>query len=177
MLIKSATVTGTSTGLGRALVEHILENGEIAIATARTTSTLDNLVSQHPASRLLVLPLDITEPEQVHAVFSRGKEVFGRIDVVVNNAGRTALGEVELMDEAAGRDVLETNFWGALHVSKEAIRFFRDDNPPGIGGRLLSMSSYLGLSGFPAAGYYVASKFGEPPCGCAVTNTRPDIMT
>ena len=159
-------VTGTSTGIGRALAEIALERGEIVIATARSPASLQDLTQKYPSTRLLVLPLDITEPEQVRAVFSRGKEVFGRIDVVVNNAGRTALGEVELMDEAAGRDVLETNFWGTLRVTREAVRFFRDENPVGLGGKLLQMSSFIGLTGSGAsgAGFYVASKFGEWLC-------------
>ena len=170
-------VTGTSSGIGRTLVQLILEKGENVAATARSPAALDDLAQTYPPTRLLVLRLDVTQPDQIIDAFSAAKKAFGRIDVVVSNAGWGDLGEVEAMDERKGRGLLETNFWGALHVSKEAIRFFRDDNPPGIGGRLLSMSSYLGLSGFPAAGYYVASKFGEPPCGCAVANTRPDVMT
>ncbi len=107
--------------------------------------------------------MDITQPEQIKAAFSRTKAAFGRIDILVNNAGMTSLGEVELMDEAKGREILETNFWGTLNVTKEAVRFFRDENPSGLGGRLLQMSSFLGLTGAgcSAAGYYVASKFGE----------------
>ena len=138
---------------------------------------LSDLTAKYPADRLLTLKLDVSKPQEIVDAFAAAKDKFGRIDVVANNAGYATLGEAEGADDEVVRAMFETNFWGALHVSKEAIRFFRDDNPPGIGGRLLSMSSYLGLSGFPAAGYYVASKFGEPPCGCAVTNTRPDIMT
>ncbi|RPD56679.1 NAD-P-binding protein [Lentinus tigrinus ALCF2SS1-7] len=154
-------ITGTSTGIGRALVQLALEKGEIVLATARSPAPLEDLTEKYSSTRLLVLPLDITQPDQVRAVFSRGMEAFGRIDVVVNNAGCTALGEVELMDEARGRDVLETNFWGTLRVTREAVRFFREENPPGLGGRLLQMSSFLGLTGSSGsgAGFYVASKF------------------
>ncbi|RDX48781.1 NAD-P-binding protein [Lentinus brumalis] len=155
----SHAVTGTSTGIGRALTELVLEKGERVVATARTPSALDDLAKVYPPTRLLLLRLDVTQPEQIVEAFARAKAAFGRIDVVVNNAGWGDLGEIEAMDEERGRGLLETNFWGALHVSKEAIRFFRDENGPGVGGRLLQMSSYLGLAGFPAAGYYVASKF------------------
>ncbi|RDX48767.1 NAD-P-binding protein [Lentinus brumalis] len=131
-------ITGASTGLGRALAELILEKDEVVVATVRSPAVLEDL-SPH--------------------AFSRAKAAFGRIDVVVNNAGVAELGEVELVDEAKARAVLETNFWGALNVTKEAIRFFRDDNPPGAGGRLLQMSSYLGITGLAGAGFYVSSKF------------------
>ncbi|TFK83920.1 NAD-P-binding protein [Polyporus arcularius HHB13444] len=154
-------ITGCSTGLGRSLVELALENGEIVVASARNPTSLDDLVAKYPSTRLLALKLDITQPEQIKAAFSRTKAAFGRIDILVNNAGMTSLGEVELMDEAKGREILETNFWGTLNVTKEAVRFFRDENPSGLGGRLLQMSSFLGLTGAgcSAAGYYVASKF------------------
>ena len=65
------------------------------------------------------------------------------------------------MDEKLARSVLETNFWGALKVTKEAIRFFRDENPSGAGGRLWQISSYLGIVGWPGSSIYSASKFGE----------------
>ncbi|RPD56666.1 NAD-P-binding protein [Lentinus tigrinus ALCF2SS1-7] len=152
-------ITGTSSGIGRALVELILEEGENVIATVRSLSALDDLTHTYPSTRLLVLQLDVTHPDHIIDAFATAKAAFGRIDVVVNNAGWGDLGEVETMDEKKGRGLLETNFWGALHVTKEAIRLFRDDNPPGVGGRLLQMSSFLGLAGSPATGYYAASKF------------------
>ena len=98
------------------------------------------------------------------AAFSKARETFGRIDVVVNNAAFLNLGEIESVDEAMARSVLETNFWGALSVTKEAVRFFRDDNPAGTGGHLLQISSMLGLSGSPGMAFYVASKFGMSSC-------------
>ena len=154
-------VTGTSTGLGRALVELILEKGEKVVATARATSTLDSLVSQYPASQLLVLPLDVTKQGDVISTFARAKEAFGRIDIVVNNAGFGIVGETETIDEVAARSVFDTNVWGTLRVTKEAIRFFRDENPRGAGGRLLQIGSGLGLVGCPGLAIYSASKFGE----------------
>ena len=156
-------VTGTSSGIGRAVTEVLLEKGEIVVATARRPNTLDDLVQKYSTDRLLPLQLDITQSEEIEAAFLRTMEAFGRIDVVLNNAGCASLGEVEALDESQGRAVMETNFWGTLRVSKEAVRFFRESNPSGLGGRLLQMSSYLGLTAGPGVGYYAASKFGEFP--------------
>ncbi|KAI0687012.1 NAD(P)-binding protein [Earliella scabrosa] len=152
-------ITGTSSGIGRAVTEVLLEKGEIVVATARRPNTLDDLVQKYPTDRLLPLQLDITQSEEIEAAFLRTMEAFGRIDVVLNNAGCASLGEVEALDESQGRAVMETNFWGTLRVSKEAVRFFRESNPSGLGGRLLQMSSYLGLTAGPGVGYYAASKF------------------
>ena len=122
---------------------------------------LDDLVQKYPPTRILVLKLDVTQEEQILDAFLRAKTVFGRIDVVVNNAGVGQIGEVETTEEGRTRALMETNFWGALHVTKEAVRFLRDENPAGAGGRLLQMSSYLGLVGLPGTSSYVAAKFGK----------------
>ncbi|KAM5541135.1 hypothetical protein V8D89_005064 [Ganoderma adspersum] len=152
-------VTGASTGLGRAMVEVALERGDIVVATARRPATLDDLAKLHPKDRLVVLPLDVTQPQQVVDAFAEATRAFGRVDVVFNNAGFGDIGELEGMEESLGRAVLETNFWGAICVTKEAVKCFRETNPPGAGGRLLQMSSYAGLVGLPGAAYYGASKF------------------
>lgn len=124
---------------------------------------------QYSSDRLLVLPLDVTYPDQVAAAFAAATRAFGRIDVVLNNAGFGQSGEFEATADPQARAVLETNFWGAVSVTREAIKCFRDTNPPGDGGRLLQMSSYGGLVGVPVVPFYCASKFGtslppqEPP--------------
>ena len=153
-------VTGTSTGLGRAITELVLEKGEVVVATARRPETLDDLAKKYPAERLLALRLDVTQPQQMADAFDKTKERFGRIDVVVNNAGRGALGEVEAAVDEDVRALFETNFWGMANVSREAVRFFREVNPAGVGGRLLQMGSGGGLQGTGAMPYYSASKFG-----------------
>ncbi|KAI1781665.1 NAD-P-binding protein [Ganoderma leucocontextum] len=152
-------ITGTSTGLGRAVAEIALEKGDIVVATARRPSSLDALAQRYPKERLLVLQLDVTQQDQVVTAFAEATHAFGRIDVVFNNAGFGDGGELEAMEETKARAILETNFWGAVSVTKEAMKCFREANPPGVGGRLLQMSSYAGLVGLPALSFYSASKF------------------
>ncbi|KAI0642854.1 NAD-P-binding protein [Trametes meyenii] len=152
-------ITGASTGFGRILTELILSKGEIAIATARRPSALDDLKAKHPSNRLLVVKLDVSQPQEIIAAFAEAKKAFGRIDVVVNNAAWATFGEVEGAQDADVRAMFETNFWGAANVSREAVRFFRDVNAPGAGGRLLQISSVTGVVGVPAGGYYSATKF------------------
>ncbi|KAI0738899.1 NAD(P)-binding protein [Daedaleopsis nitida] len=151
-------ITGTSTGLGRQLTEIVLENGDIAVATARRPEALSDLSSKYPSDRLLVLKLDTGVPEDILAAFSAIKEKFGRLDVVVNNAGIAVYGEIELVNEQGVRSMFETNFWGAANVTREAVKFMRDVNPSGAGGRILQISSITGVQGYPAMGYYSATK-------------------
>ncbi|CAL1703540.1 unnamed protein product [Somion occarium] len=150
-------ITGTSSGFGRLMTENALGHGDIVVATARKPEALDDLKSQYPSSKLLVLPLDVTNNRQIKDVFSKAKEAFGRIDVVFNIAGRGILGEAEGTPEDEARALFDTNFWGATNVSREAVRFFREENKP-AGGRLLVNSSKVGIQAVPFAGYYSATK-------------------
>ncbi|KAJ8507581.1 hypothetical protein ONZ45_g10064 [Pleurotus djamor] len=153
-------LTGASTGFGRLTTELVLQKGEIAVATARKPETLQDLAAKYGADKLLVLPCDVTKKEDVTAVFKAAVEKFGRVDVVYNNAGVGVFGEVELQEqEEAARWLFEVNFWGAGRVAAEAVRVFRDLNPPEKkGGLLLNVSSGLGQFGWAGLGYYAASK-------------------
>ena len=155
------SVTGASSGFGRDLARIVLENGGSAVATARRPEVLADLVAKYPADRLLTHKLDVTKPQDILDAFAAAKAKFGRVDVVANNAGYAAMGEAESMVEADMRAMFETNFWGATNVSREAVRFFREANPAGAGGRLLQFSSMAGLKGAPGVSYYCATKFGE----------------
>lgn len=95
------------------------------------------------------------------AAFEKTREVFGRLDVVVSNAGYAVLGEVEGTPDHVARALFEVNFWGSVHVMQEAVKFFREVNAPGKGGRIIQISSVMGIVGFPACGFYNATKFGE----------------
>ena len=161
LTVRPIPVTGTSSGFGRELTEIVLQNGDIAIATARRPEVLADLVAKYPPDRLLTLKLDVTQPQDIAAAFAAALAKFGRIDVVANNAGYATLGEVEAVADADVRAMFETNFWGAANVSREAVRIFRDVNPAGAGGRLLQFSSMAGLRGSGGAAYYCATKFGE----------------
>lgn len=152
-------VTGSSTGLGHSIVSHILRQGERVVATSRSLSSLLALQPSYPAAQLLILPLDVTKPDQVEEVFEQTKNEFGRLDVVVNNAGYGINGEFESTPDEPARRQMEVCFWGPVNVMREAIRFFREVNPPGHGGKIINMSSLFGAAGLPAVSFYAASKF------------------
>ncbi len=159
-VLTSSTVTGASTGFGRVLTEIVLEKGDSVVATARRPAVLDDLVSKHPSDRLLTLKLDVSQPPNVIAAFAAVKDKFGRIDIVVNNAGYGTLGEVEAFGDADARAIFETNFWGTANVTKEAVKFLREVNPPGTGGKIFQVSSVAGVLGYAGMAHYSASKFG-----------------
>ncbi|GJE91734.1 SDR family oxidoreductase [Phanerochaete sordida] len=150
-------VTGSSTGFGRNVVELALAKGDKVVATLRTPSDLDDLRAQFPPSQLHILALDVTQPAAITAAFASAKAAFGRIDVVFNNAGISPFAEVEGTPDAVARATFEVNFWGAANVSREAVRFFREENTP-AGGVLLNLSSIVGVQALPVMGYYSASK-------------------
>ncbi|TFK84283.1 NAD(P)-binding protein [Polyporus arcularius HHB13444] len=152
-------ITGASTGFGRVLTEIVLEKGDSVVATARRPAVLDDLVSNHPSDRLLTLKLDISLPEDVIAAFTAAKDKFGRIDIVVNNAGYGTLGEVEAFGDADARAIFETNFWGTANITKEAVKYMREVNPPGTGGKIFQVSSVAGVLGYAGMAHYSASKF------------------
>ena len=154
-------VTGSSTGIGRATTECVLANGDIAVATLRTPAALADLSAMYGPNRLLVLPLDVTVRADIVRAFERAHEAFGRVDVVVSNAGVSVLAEVEGTADEAARAMFEVNFWGAAHVLCEAVRFMREANPPGAGGRIIQITSGTGFIGWPSCGFYSASKHGQ----------------
>ena len=137
-----------------------LENGDIAVATLRKPEVLNDLVAQYGPDRLLVLTLDVTKPTEIKAAFASAKAAFGRVDIVFNNAGFLLLGESENMPDDQARKMFEVIFWGAAHVLQEAVRFMREVNPPGVGGRVVQITSGTGFVGWPACGFYSASKHG-----------------
>jgi NAD(P)-dependent dehydrogenase (short-subunit alcohol dehydrogenase family) len=133
----------------------VLAQGEIAVATLRYPADLEDLAVTNP-DHLLVLKCDVTKLDEVLSAFSAAIERFGRVDVVFNGAGYAIVGEIEATPEDAARALFDVNFWGAVAVSKEAVRVFRDVNPPRIGGRLLNVSSGVGFCGGPIVGMYAA---------------------
>lgn len=112
-------VTGTSSGLGRNLVEQVLATGERVVATTRRASSLDSLVAAHSPDVLLVVELDISSNDQIKTTFQMIKTHFGRVDVIVNNAGYGLKGEVEAIDDEQARDQMEINFWAPVRICRE----------------------------------------------------------
>lgn len=152
-------ITGASGGLGKALVEAVLESGECVVATARRVSVLDDLKERYPSSRLLVQQLDVSVNEQIDQAFENLINHFGRVDVVVNNAGYAVLGEVEGIPEEDARKEFDVQFWGPVHISKLTAKTVREVNKPGQGAIIFNVSSAGGYSANPGLAFYSASKF------------------
>lgn len=148
-------ITGSSRGFGRELVSAALEAGDQVIATARRTADLDDLVAKG-GDAILAVPLDVTDAAAVRAALDAGVDRFGRIDVVVNNAGYANVAPIETGDEADFRAQFDTNFWGVYHVSRAALPILRTQG----GGTIVQFSSIGGrVGGSPGIASYQAAKF------------------
>jgi NAD(P)-dependent dehydrogenase (short-subunit alcohol dehydrogenase family) len=172
-------ITGCSTGLGRALATHVLDRGWRAAVTARDPRTVADLVDAH-GDRALALPLEVTDPEQVAAAVERAEETFGRIDVVVNNAGYGYLAAIEEGEDADVRALFDANVFGVVAVTKAVLPGMRARRA----GHVVNISSLGGLAAFGATGYYHATKFAVEglseslaaevePLGIGVTIVEP----
>lgn len=148
-------VTGINRGLGRCLAETLLAQGDRVAGTARNLSELDNLRARYH-ERLWVAALDLTEAEAIRRVVDQAFTDFGRIDVVVNNAGYSLMGAVEECSEVQIRHLLDTNLLGSILVIRAALPHLRAQG----GGRILQVSSGAGQLAFPGLSLYHASKWG-----------------
>jgi NAD(P)-dependent dehydrogenase (short-subunit alcohol dehydrogenase family) len=155
MTNKTWFITGTSRGFGREWTKAALERGDRVAATARDVSTLDDLASEH-GDALLRLTLDVTDREAAFGAVKQAHEHFGRLDIVVNNAGYGHFGMVEELSEEEARAQIETNLFGALWVTQAALPFLREQRS----GHIIQVSSIGGISAFASVGIYHASKWG-----------------
>jgi NAD(P)-dependent dehydrogenase (short-subunit alcohol dehydrogenase family) len=155
MANKTWFITGTSRGFGREWAAAALDRGDRVAGTARDPSTLDDLKEQY-GDALLALALDVTDRDAVFATVKQAHEHFGRLDIVVNNAGYGQFGMVEELSEQDARDQIETNLFGALWVTQAALPYLREQGA----GHFLQVSSIGGISAFPNVGLYHASKWG-----------------
>ncbi|MGS2808185.1 SDR family NAD(P)-dependent oxidoreductase [Nocardia sp. MW-W600-9] len=146
-------ITGASRGLGRAFAEAALAAGDRVVGVARDVTPLADLVAAADG-RLVVFPLDIADRAAVFAGVRRAFEAFGRLDVVVNNAGGVVLGMLEELTEQQARDHLDINFFGALWVSQAVVPLLREQGS----GHILQVSSMGSAGGFAATGVYSAGK-------------------
>ncbi|MDA4087923.1 3-oxoacyl-[acyl-carrier-protein] reductase FabG [Mycolicibacterium hassiacum DSM 44199] len=147
-------ITGASRGFGREWAIAALDRGDRVAATARDLATLDDLAARY-GEALLPIRLDVTDRAADFAAVARAHEHFGRLDVVVNNAGYGHFGFVEELTEQEARDQIETNLFGALWVTQAALPYLRAQR----GGHILQVSSVGGVTAFPNLGIYHASKW------------------
>ncbi|HEY1653059.1 MAG TPA: SDR family NAD(P)-dependent oxidoreductase [Acidimicrobiales bacterium] len=148
-------ITGSSRGLGRALALAALEAGDLVVATARQTAQLDDLLAAY-GERIHAIGLDVTDPQSTRSAIEDARRHFGRLDVIVNNAGYANVAPIETVDDDDFRAQFETNFWGVYHVSKAAIPVLREQG----GGLFIQISSVGGrVGGSPGIASYQAAKF------------------
>ncbi|MCB8878145.1 oxidoreductase [Acidisoma silvae] len=148
-------ITGCSTGFGRELALRVIKKGWRVIVTARNTDQIADLISAgYDKSFVLALALDITKAADIDTVISRAKSQFGRIDVLVNNAGYGYQSSVEEGDDAEIRAQFDTNVFGLFALTRAVLPMMRAQHS----GHIINVTSVAGLMGFPGSGYYAASK-------------------
>ena len=155
-------ITGTSRGFGREWAIAALQRGDKVAATARNTGTLDDLVDKYGDS-VLPIQLDVTDRDADFAAVKQAHDHFGRLDIVVNNAGYGQFGFIEELSESDARDQIETNVFGALWVTQAALPYLREQRS----GHIIQVSSIGGIVAFPNVGIYHASKWALEEIGRA----------
>jgi NAD(P)-dependent dehydrogenase (short-subunit alcohol dehydrogenase family) len=148
-------ITGTSKGFGRIWAEAALARGDKVAATARDVRSLAPLVDRY-GSQVAAIELDVTDKVAVAAAITEAQTRFGRLDVVINNAGYGLFGTIEEVSEAEARAQIETNLFGALWVTQAALPVMRAQGS----GHIIQVSSIGGVNAFPTVGLYHASKWG-----------------
>lgn len=172
-------ITGASTGFGRLLAEEVLKAGGKVIATARKIDKVSDLEAKYPETAK-AFALDVTSEAQVDQVAAAAIAAFGRIDVLVNNAGYGVAGAIEEVSEAELRPMFETNVFGLLRVTRAFLPQLRKQKS----GHILNLSSIGGIVGGPGIGLYNATKFAVEglsealaaevkPLGISVTIIEP----
>lgn len=163
-------ITGASRGLGRAWTEAALARGDKVAACVRNTRTLSDLLEVH-GSALLPIELDVRNEEDVKQAVRVAADAFGRLDVVVSNAGYAVFGTVEETDGDNARAQFDTNFFGTLWVVQAALPLLRKQG----GGHILITSSLAGIITFPTAGVYNATKWAVEGLGETLASEVADF--
>jgi len=153
--VKNWLITGCSTGFGRVLAEKALARGDRVAATARRPETLAALAQQYPDTALR-LELDVTRPDTIASAIAAARESFGRIDVVVNNAGFGVQGAVEEVSDAQIRELFAVNVFGVIDVIRAALPTLREQG----GGHIVNVTSVGGGTGVRVSGLYAAGRCG-----------------
>lgn len=172
-------ITGSSRGLGRSLTEAVLAHGDLVAATARNTDKLKDLTERYP-EQIHTIKLDVTNYDDVHLAIANAMNHFGRIDVLVNNAGFGIVGAAEAFTDEQVRSQLETNLHAPIELTRAVLPYMRGQGS----GRILQISSIGGRVGNPGISIYQAAKFGlsgfsealakeVAPLGIWVTSIEP----
>lgn len=151
---KTIFITGASRGFGKIWAEAFLKRGDRVVATARNLDNLQDLVQKYGNS-IYPIQLDVTDREAAFTATKQAKEHFGRIDVLINNAGYGLFGTIEETSEKQAREQIETNVFGSLWLTQAVLPIMREQK----GGHIIQVSSVLGLVTAPVLGIYNASKF------------------
>jgi NAD(P)-dependent dehydrogenase (short-subunit alcohol dehydrogenase family) len=153
-MTKHWLITGSTKGLGRAIVEHVLAQGDKVLATGRDLGALEALAQAYPET-LKIFRLDVTNAAQAAAAVEAAIAAFGRLDVLVNNAGYAQIAPFEQTDPAAFRDQIETNLFGVVNLTRAALPVMRAQRE----GTIVNISSVGGRVGAPGLGAYQAAKW------------------
>lgn len=175
-------ITGSSRGLGKELVKAVLESGDSVVATSRKKEDLKHFADAYP-DQVLTLQLDVKVKQQIEDAVSKTIEKFGRIDVLVNNAGFGIIGASEAFTDEQVRSQLETNLYAPIEITRIVLPYMRKQKS----GRILNISSVGGRVGNPGLTIYQAAKFGlggfseslsreVSPLGIYVTSVEPGAM-
>lgn len=148
-------ITGSSRGLGRSLAEAVLAHGDLLVATARNPEQLNDLVSTY-GEQIRAISLDVTNPAQARIAIASAIDAFGRLDVVVNNAGYANVASIEEAPEEDWRAQIETNLWGVINVTRAALPILRKQRS----GHIVQVSSIGGRTGSAGLGPYQTAKWG-----------------
>lgn len=163
-------ITGCSTGFGRELATLVLQLGYNAVVTARNTDDIKDITEKYPDSSL-ALKLDVTKAADIDASVKEAQKKFGRIDVLVNNAGIGYFGAIEESEEDEVRKMFEINFWGLANVTNRVLPIFRKQRS----GHVINIASIGGLVAFPAVGFYNATKFAVVGYSEALAKETSDL--
>ena len=147
-------ITGCSTGFGRELAKEVLAKGYSAVVAARNTDDVKDIVERYTQTAMAV-KLDVTVAADITAAVDAAVKKFGRIDVLVNNAGIGYFGAIEESEEKAIRKMFEINFFGLAKMTQEVLPVMRKQRS----GHIVNISSIGGLRAFPGVGFYNATKF------------------
>ena len=147
-------ITGCSTGFGRALAKYVLSQGYNAAVASRNTADVQDIIEGY-SDTSIAIKLDVTKPDDIKDAVKKTVEKFGRIDVLVNNAGIGYLAAIEESEDAAVREMFEINVFGLARMIQETLPILRAQKS----GHIVNIASIGGLVGFPAVGFYNATKF------------------